>query len=87
MRLMRIPLRGSDVPQLLPDFDLLAGGDEEVKVVGGFEDEDDGASEAETAHLLALDEGLAVEDRGRGGVDGLSKGPDRMASARTDVGA
>lgn len=55
--------------------------------MGCFEDEDDGASKAETAHLLALNEGLAIEDRGRGGVDGLSKGPYRMASARADVGA
>ena len=77
---MRLLLRGSDIPQLLPDFDLLARGNEEVKVVGCFKDEDDRAAEAETAHLLTLNEGLAIEDRGRRGVNGLGEGSNGMAS-------
>lgn len=87
IRSTRSLLGGSDVPQLLPNFDLLASGDEKVEVVGCFKDEDNGTPEAETAHLFALDERLAIKDRRRGGVDGLSEGPYGVSPARTDVGA
>lgn len=55
-----------NVTKSLADFDFLPWMDGEFERLGGFEDEDDSASQAEATHFLCGGKRLAVED-GRGG--------------------
>lgn len=74
------------ISETLADLDFLSGVYREFKVAGRFEDEHDGAAEAEAAHLFRRRQGLATEN-GRGGrVDGFGI-CSRWRRASTDVGS
>ena len=64
----------NEFSKFLPDFDLLTGMDGELEVFRGFEDQDDGATQAEPSHLLSGSQGLAMKEGGSGGVHCLAVG-------------
>ncbi|KAL7285892.1 hypothetical protein ACG7TL_001003 [Trametes sanguinea] len=80
-------LLGSEVPEFLPNLDLLARSDVELEVVRRLEYEHDRAPETEAAHLVALRERLAIEEGRRTRVDSFGVGAHGMLAAGTDVGA
>jgi len=63
--------------EFLPDLDLLTGVDGELEVLWSLEDQDDGATQAEPAHLLSGFQGLTVKEGRSGGIHGFVVRPRR----------
>jgi hypothetical protein len=52
----------NEFTELLANFDLLASVDVELKVFRSFKDKDDGATQAESTHLLSRFQGLPIQE-------------------------
>jgi hypothetical protein len=74
-----------DIAQAVSNFNFLPCLDGELESLWCLEHQDDRAAKIETSHFLGRGQRLAIEEWGRGGVDGFGVGP-RRGWATTDVG-
>ena len=58
--------------EFLADFDLLTSVNGKLEVFRSFEDQDNGATQAKSTHLLSRFQRLPIQERRSGGVDGFT---------------
>lgn len=64
----------NEFTKLLANFDLLTRVDGELEVLWGLKDQNDGATQPESTHLLSRSQGLTMEERGSSGIHRLTVG-------------